>query len=104
LRNFPPRRIPPVNRISGPGGIGIDKQAGGIKLDRMIYFIDILGARGDDGQREILSRIIDHDSDIREVKQKAANILAGVSFVGADAVRILDRDGIEIYSWKPDGR
>ena len=85
-----------------PAKIGIDKQAGRIKLNRMIYFIDILGSRERDGQPEILSRIIDHEPDAGDAMRKAASILAGVSFVGADAVRVLDRDGIEIFSWKPD--
>jgi hypothetical protein len=70
----------------------------------MIYFIDILGSRPGDGQPEILSRIIDHETDADGAKRKAAKILAGVTFVGADAVRVLDRDGIEIFSWKPKNR
>jgi hypothetical protein len=87
-----------------PDKAGIDKQAGRIKLNHMIYFIDILGSRERDGQPEILSRIIDHESDPGDAKRKAASILAGVSFVGADAVRVLDHDGVEIFSWKPDNR
>jgi hypothetical protein len=69
----------------------------------MIYFIDILGWRGGD-QPEILSRIIDHEPDARGAKLKAAQVLAGVTFVGARAVRVLDRDGTEIYSWNPIDR
>jgi hypothetical protein len=67
----------------------------------MIYFIDILGSRDDSGSPEILSRIIDHESSPDEVKRKATSILVGVSFVGADAVRVLDRDGVEIFLWRP---
>ena len=66
----------------------------------MIYFIDILGSRDGSDNPEILSRIIDHESNLDEAKRKAASILVGVSFVGADAVRVLDRDGIEIFSWR----
>jgi hypothetical protein len=70
----------------------------------MIYFIDVLGARRRGDQPEILSRIIDHEPDAREAKRKAAKILAGVTFVGAAAVRVLDRDGVEIFSCKPTKR
>ena len=66
----------------------------------MIYFIDILGSRDGSDNPEILSRIIDHESNPYEAKRKAASILVGVSFAGADAVRVLDRDGIEIFSWR----
>lgn len=83
---------------------GIDKQARRIKLTRMIYFIDILGARPGGGRPEILSRIIDHEPDAGHAKRKAAKILAGVTFVGAAAVRVLDRDGVEIFSCKPKNR
>jgi hypothetical protein len=65
----------------------------------MIYFIDILGSRDGSDNPEILSRI-DHESNPDEAKRKAASILVGVSFAGADAVRVLDRDGIEIFSWR----
>ena len=82
-------------------GIAIDKEASRIDVQRMIYFIDILGSRGGSDNPEILSRIIDHESSPDEAKRKAASILVGVSFVGADAVRVLDRDGIEIFAWRP---
>ena len=64
----------------------------------MIIIIDILGpARGDD-EPEILSRIIDHARSGRDVRKKARRILAGVDSIGARGVRVLDRDGTQIFS------
>jgi hypothetical protein len=64
----------------------------------MIFFIDVIGAPRPPQEPEILSRIIDHDSSAAEAKRKARAILTGVDFVGARAVRVLDRDGREIFS------
>jgi hypothetical protein len=82
--------------------LGLTERTSRIDFQCMIYFIDIVGSRRGNDQPEILSRIIDHESNPDDAKRKAASVLAGVSFVGADVVRVLDRDGIEIFLWKPD--
>jgi len=63
----------------------------------MIYFIDIVRASQQEHEPEILSRIIDHESSADDAKQRARAILAGVTFVGAEGVRVLDQNGREIF-------
>jgi hypothetical protein len=63
----------------------------------MIFFIDVVGPARSHHEPEILSRIIDHGLGPEDALAKAKIILSGVKFVGAQAIRVLDRDGREIY-------
>ena len=63
----------------------------------MIFFIDIIGRARPQHEPEILSRIIDHEPGPADALAKAENILSGVHFAGARAVRVLDRNGREIF-------
>ena len=70
----------------------------------MIFFIDVVGPAQPRHEPEILSRIIDHEPGPEHALAKAKIILSGVDFAGARAVRVLDREGREIFFRKVDGR
>jgi len=63
----------------------------------MIFFIDVVGPTRPRHEPEILSRIIDHEPGPADALAKAKIILSGVDFAGARAVRVLDREGREIF-------
>ena len=64
----------------------------------MIFIIDVLGPAQGEDEPHILGRIIDHARSSRVVTKKAQRLLAGVDFVGARSVRVLDHDGMQIFS------
>ena len=65
-----------------------------------LYIIDIVGAPLPSQQSEILSRILRHAVNREDAQQQAMQVIEGVSFAGADAVRVLTNDGIEIFFWR----
>jgi hypothetical protein len=61
-----------------------------------IYIIDIICRRRSTGEPEILSRVLRHAANLEAAKEEGRKILEGVDFVCAEAVRILDSDGVEL--------
>jgi hypothetical protein len=62
-----------------------------------IYIIDIIRWRRSSGEPEILSRILRHAANPEAAKEEGRKVLKGVDFLGAEAVRILDSDGVELF-------
>jgi hypothetical protein len=61
-----------------------------------IYIIDFIRWPRSTGEPEILSRVLRRAASLEAAMEEGRKILEGVDFVGAEAVRILDSDGVEL--------
>ena len=63
-----------------------------------IYIIDFISRRPGSPEPEIESRLIHHAADLEEAQENARSFIKGVNFINAQAVKILNCDGIELCS------
>jgi hypothetical protein len=65
-----------------------------------IYIIDFIRWSPGTAEPEIVSRLIHHAANLGEAQEAARSFIRGVNFINAQAVKILDSDGIELCSWR----
>ena len=59
--------------------------------------IDVICWADQKDEPEIMSRVLCHVAGAEDAKKRATSMLSGATFIGAQAVRILDSNGAEIF-------
>jgi hypothetical protein len=77
-----------------------------IKRNRYVTFtIEFMRVRGSDNAHAILDRVTNIASDLDEVKATAKALFATLDLPQTpDALRILDKEGRELFFWSPSGQ
>ncbi len=65
----------------------------------MMYFIELIRYLPGRAEPEVLGRINHADRDPEGARAKAKSIFLQIKVAGAERVRVLNSDGVEILNW-----